>query len=86
MTQIISLLGKVILSIWFQQKMWRKLPFVSSNLMNPRLNNSRMQLKTVIGLNSSWVCYTLFLETPLALTLLTLFLIFILFSLHCGIF
>ena len=40
--------------------MWTKLLFVSLNLMKQRSNNSRMQLRTVIGLNSSLVCFELY--------------------------
>lgn len=37
------------------QKMWIRLQFVNLNLMLPRLNNSKMQLRIVTGLNFSWV-------------------------------
>ena len=39
--------------------MWIRLSFVSWNLIRQRLNISRMQLRTITGLNSLWVCSSL---------------------------
>ncbi|MBA0619839.1 hypothetical protein Godav_005637 [Gossypium davidsonii] len=36
--------------------MWTKVPFANWNLMKLRSNSSRMLSRTVIGLNSVWVC------------------------------
>lgn len=55
---LIYVVGLMDLFVFFfsVQKMWIGPPFVNLNLMIKRLNNSRMQLRIVTGLNSSWVC------------------------------